>query len=323
MFILLWKIQIYNVNAMFKTKEGVIAVKTFMPFNTINCDDTEPITINEFKDGSFVKGNKRWFPPKMKNLFGCPVRVAISNNVQPTIIVKNLSNESVDLSGRDISLISVLAELMNFNINYTYIGRIGHFLENGSAEGTLRTIMDGNADLSLSNWALKENRLKFLSGSTSYSSEQIIFVVPPGREFTPLEILIFPLSSPVWILIASILIVGTIVITVIRFRFKNLHDFIFGDGVKTPFLNMIIGFLGEVQNILPKRNFPRLLLMMFLLYSLVIRTVYQGSFYRLLKSEKRHREVKSVDEIIAGKFKIYTYIGMADVFQQDDTIQSR
>lgn len=75
---------------------------------------------------------------------------------------------------------------------------------------------------------------------------------------------------------------------------------------------MFTAFIGGTQRPLPKRNFARFLLMMFLIFSLVIRTVYQGAFYQLLKSNKRHKGVQSMDEIVKSDFQFFIIAGASD-----------
>lgn len=85
---LVWELQIYNVNVMFENDNGTVSVQTFIPFKTFKCNDTSPVLIGEFKNGKFFGGKRKLFPEKMKNLFGCPIRVSLSNSSEPFIIIK-------------------------------------------------------------------------------------------------------------------------------------------------------------------------------------------------------------------------------------------
>lgn len=91
----------------------------------------------------------------------------------------------------------------------------------------------------------------------------------------------------------------------IKTRSQFVQDFIFGAGVKSPIFNMFVGLFGDSQFILPKTNFARYVLMMFLMYSLVIRTAYQGSYFDILQSNQAHGEVKPIDEMIKKDFTFY------------------
>lgn len=93
--------------------------------------------------------------------------------------------------------------------------------------------------------------------------------------------------------------------------------------MKNPYLNMLVAFIGDSQNILPKRNFARLLLMMFLMYSLVIQTLYQALFYQLLNSKRQYGEVRSVDKMIEKEYSFYVYMGNVDLFQGTEAMKKR
>jgi Ligated ion channel L-glutamate- and glycine-binding site len=322
-FALLWKLQIFNVNVMFEDENGEVLVQTFMPFNAQNCNDTTPILINKFKNGKFINGTENFFPKKIKNLHNCPVRISISKSDEPFIFSKLLENGSYEISGSDINLIKSLSSALNFKIDFTYIGDEGFFYENGTSDGPLRALLDEKADLSLSGWWLKANRLNFFDHTTSHISDQIVFVIPPGHDLSSFEELVFPFSKNFWVMILLCFAFGFTVIFIIKRQKKVVQNFVFGTGVRTPYLNLFIAFIGGAQKKLPGRNFARFMLMMFLMYSLVIRTLYQASFYKLLKSNIKHPEVQSIDEMIKKDFKFYVYYGIEDLVNATDAMKNR
>lgn len=322
-FILLWEIQIHNVIIMFEDKNNAVLIKTFIPFNSENCYHTEPVLVDEFTNGTFRNELENVYSDKMKNLYKCPIRVAVSNNDKPYVIVKPLPNQSYLLSGLSIRVIETLSQVLNFEINFTYVGPEGFFYENGTAEGPLKVVMDGEADLTISNWWLKVNRLKFLDASRSYRSEALCFIVPPGKEYTAFEKLAIPFSFTVWILILSFGIIGVAVISITQCLSKTLQNFVFGTGVRHPCMNMFIGTIGGSQNVLPRRNFARFLLMMLLLYSLVLRTLYQGLYYQFLRSNNQHKRVETVEEMAENGFTFFVYNGVEELLIGSEVIKNR
>lgn len=321
-FKFLWRIQVYNVNIMFDVN-GTILIETFMPFKATNCNDTSPVLIDTFKNGKFLHNQKKLFPDKMKNLQNCPIRVSLSNSSEPFIIVKYLEDGSHHISGHDYDLIVSLSKALNFKINVTFIGDVGHVFENGSAKGPLKVLMDGDADFSVSGWYIKQNRLKFFDATNTYISGEIKFVIPPKRDLSAIEKLVFPFTPPSWIMVSTCLLVGLLLIFTVKRRSKSIQSFIFGAGIKKNYLNMYIAFIGGTQQILPKTNFARYLLMLFLMYSLVIRTLYQGSYYQLMQSGKHHNVVSSIDEMIQKNFIFYIAVGIVDLFQGHEALSKR
>lgn len=323
-FDLLWKIHIYNVIVIFEVKNGSVLVETFMPFQATNCSDTSPVLVNEFKDGSFIKGLKNLFPEKMKNLHKCQIRLSIANDQKPFVVVEKLwPNGTHKANGQCITLIETLSERLNFKINYTFVGPAGYIIENGSASGAFKALLDGVADMSITNWWLNPVRSKFFDSSTSYASGSIHFIIPPGKDLSAFDKLIFPFKTSVWILILLCFVVGFLVIFITRRQTKVVQNFVFGNDVKNHYLNLFIGFIGGAQTVLPRRNFARFLLMSFLLYSLVIRNLYQASYYKFSQSNKHHKKVQSVEEMANKDFKFYVYEGIAEIFSSTEVVKNR
>ena len=212
---------------------------------------------------------------------------------------------------------------MNFTIDYTFIGPEGYLSVNGSAEGPLKCLLNGEADLSISAWWLKPYRMKFFDASIPYLSDNAIFVIPPGRMLTAFEKLVYPLSTIVWISILIVSLLGCLVIFFINRRSLTIRNFVFGRNIRHPYMNMLIATIGGAQKVLPGRNFSRFLLMMYLMYSLVLRAAYQGSYYELLRSDKKVGEVQSIDEMIEKDFEFHFDEAYADTFLGTDAIKAR
>lgn len=308
---------------VFENEKKGISALTFNPFNDHNCHDTKPEIINEFVNGSFINSEEQLYPDKMKNLHNCPIRVSISNDTEPYVFARLDGNGKYQLGGVDIKLIQTLSKLLKFKINITFIGPEGYFSSNGSGVGTLKTLLEQKADLSLSDWWLNVNRLKFFDSSTAYKGESIIFLVPPGQELSTVEKLLFPFSVLLWTLIGLCFLIGFLLIFVIKFQSNSVQSFVFGTNVSSPCLNMIVGFIGGSQRILPKRNFARFLLMLFLLFSLVIRTLYQGSFFKLLHENVRYKEVESISELVEKKYQVYVLHSVVDMVVGFNSLQNR
>jgi hypothetical protein len=324
MFKLLWEKQIYNVNIMFEDKSSDrISVKTFMPFSNKICNNTKPVLINEFINGKFVSQN--FFPDKMKNLRKCVIKISLTNSFPPFVIMKsfNNTNSNYSLKGLDSHLLNGLSEALNFTINFAFIGAAGYLHANGSSKGPFKLLLDNEAEMCAGGWIFTATRLKFFDFTTVYYEGVINFVVPPGRDFTSIEKLIYPFKFEPWICILVVFIVGIFVILIVNRQSKIVQQFVFGNDVKNPLLNMFYGFIGGSQKILPKFNFARFILMSFLLYSIVIRTLYQGSVYNLLKSDKRHESAQTIDEMIKRDYKFYFFESLAEIFQSSDKIRNR
>ncbi|CRK90108.1 CLUMA_CG003826, isoform A [Clunio marinus] len=294
-----------------------------MPFTKKNCHNTSPLLVNEFKNKKFSKSVKDFFPNKFGNLHGCEIRAAISDESEPAVFVAHTKHNKLKVSGRDIRLLQGLSEVMKFSLNFTYVGHSGYFFANGTSKGPLKALLNKEADLSISDWYLKEHRAAFFQNSVPYFSEKLVFVVPPGKPLSPIEKLIYPMTLHAWILLLTCYSFGLVVIFVVGRSSIKYQHFVFGRDKQKPYLNMFAAFIGVSDHALPKRTFARFLLMMFLIFSLVIRSFYQGSFYQLLKSNKHHLKVQTIDEMIKKDFTFYVYSGLSDLFQGTEGIKRR
>lgn len=152
----MWRKQIFNVFLMFEAEDGRVLVETFRPFRPGNCNDTTPITIFDSHEKSLDEGEINF--ERMKNLHNCTIRVATSNKSEPYVFVDRKPDGSFHLHGRDISLIRTLSKLLNFHVNYTFIGGQGYFYKH--FHGSFTALQDGIADLAIGDLWLKRTGMK-------------------------------------------------------------------------------------------------------------------------------------------------------------------
>ena len=139
-----------------------------------------------------------------------------------------LPNGTVKLQGSDIDMLLALEDSLNFKVNYTFIGDEGFFFSNGSAQGPLKALLDDEADVSIGNLWLKLTRLNFFDATVAYSNDYLMFVVPPGRDLTSIEKLIYPFSTKLWMLMLGCYSLGLIVIFIINRQPMKVRNFVFG-----------------------------------------------------------------------------------------------
>lgn len=304
MYKTLQQIQIFNVNIVYENDQNEVVIETFEPFTTKSCANTKSRIINKFKNGKFENEIDTFFPNKIQQLYGCPISVATAINAEPYVLVKKLDDGSYEVGGRDIKLLQTIAGKLNFTIFYSHIEDEGYLLANGSAGGILQRLLNNETEMIIADFWLRAQRLKYFKALTAYSFENLILVIPSGKEFKSYEKIFRPLSSMTWIFLMIAICTGILVIFIISRCPPAVRKFVFGTDVSYPNYNLLINFIGGVQPILPRRNFARFILTNFVIFSLIIRTVYFGSYYDVLHSKKRHREVQSIDEINEKKFDV-------------------
>lgn len=303
----MWSVSIYNVIVLFENKDAV-SLMSFTPFTSSDCRVSKPIIVNQMKDGQFLNTDL-FFHKKFKNLFNCGVKIAASEST-PSIMGTKHSDGSYSYRGYDYELISLLSKLMNFKIELDFTsktGSWGEIFENGSSTGTIKKLMDGEADFIVGNLFLMTTRMKYMSNTLSYCSVPVVLIIPPGKLFTSFEKLFKPFQTTVWIYVIVIIFIGFIVIFITKAQNKSVQHFVFGKGVSYQHLNMLLIFVGGSQHSLPRYNFSRFILMTFILFCLVGRTLYQGSLYKFIQADNQSAEIATIDELVQEGFDFYMY----------------
>jgi len=304
--------QVYNADVVCADVESAF-VWTFFPFSQQKCGNIEPKLLMKVNKHLTTNALKDFFPLKVEDLYGCPVKVAVAADIEPFIFVEKFDNGTFRLYGRDIEMLIVLSELINFQIDYVFIGFDGVFDDNFTATGGFRELSEGRADLLIGDYWLKENRLSVFDATNAYTIQPVAFVLPKSSKLSSLEKLIKPFSKASWMLILAGFSIGSFVIFTIRkFTSSSAQSFVFGSNNKSPYINMLIGIFGGSQRILPNTNFARFLLMMLLIKCLILRSMYQGFLFDILQKNQYHKQPQTIDEIFDQNYEIYVEKGSED-----------
>lgn len=304
-FRLLWQKFILRANIIALDKhQSMATVTTFFPFKAHACDDTSPVVVNYFENGKFINNTDHLFANKLSNLQECPLRIVTATRSEPYLIIESVGNKT-KFRGRDANLLQTMANSLNFRIKYIILEDKGFLLENGSSGGIFKFLANGSADLALNDLWITRLRKKFFDVTTPYFNDDLIFVIPTMDELGSIDKLIYPFSSELWAVLIGCLIVGYVVIFIAKYRSKTIQNFIFGRNVKNQFLNVWIGLLGSTQRPLPKRNFARFILALFMLYCFIMRTAYSASLFKMMTINLTYPTVQTQDEMVAKRFQFY------------------
>ena len=87
-------------------------------------------------------------------------------------------------SGYDWEVIQELSRQFNFKKNVTFLDgpqQWGEIMKNGTPTGALKLLIDGEAEIGLGNFFLRQSRVRLLDASTQYFSIPLILVIPSGE----------------------------------------------------------------------------------------------------------------------------------------------
>lgn len=145
---------------------------------------------------------------------------------------------------------------------------------------------------------------RILSSTKAYSYDNIVLAVPNPIPYSSFETLFFPFTVPMWTLISIMLAIAVTVIKVLECYNREYYEFVVGSKNTSPYLNLIKVLLTGGAFNEPKGSFARYLLILWIITSVVLQTVYQGQLFSFIKMNKMKASVKSIDELIERRISI-------------------
>lgn len=301
-----WSYNIVNSNILFRNPDdhNESLILTFFPWGDDYCDKVRPVYLDGYKSNKSNEGLD-FFPDKTRNFHLCPLKIA-TYETQPFMKLTELGNNSYDISGLEGNMVKRLAEIMNFTIELVIVPeRWGSTYPNGTVTGAIKLVHENIVDLTVGYFAQTITRNKYMKNGMFYYSYKLKWIVPPGQEFPPFDKLMKPFQMIFWIYIGLLIVISLVVITVLQKFTPSMRNFVIGQHVNHPILNLIGIFFGVAVPVTPTRNFARYLFMVFSMYCLVIRNSYQGSMFKYLQTDLRENVVESTKEMIDKNFTFY------------------
>lgn len=310
LFEILWKARIINFSIIHKKQEATL-ITTFTPFTEHSCGDDLSLSTKNLTSRIL-----EIFPNKFSNMKNCSVKVT-TFRMPPAV-----SWEGSELVGRDISLIETLSRAINFHLEVDFLEGFawGAMHENGTGTGAIGKLLNKETDIIIGDYFLKLERLNYFDRSRAYFEAKLGFIIPRPAKLTSFEKLLQPFQPHVWLAFGSFCSIGILVMFFLPKRVKQLF---YGIEIKSPLTNMILVILGISQPVVPSNGLARFILMLFIIFNLVMRSIYQGSLFKFLQTDGSHKQVKSVDEMIAKNFKFYIGQSHQSMIDEDSNLFKR
>lgn len=159
--------------------------------------------------------------------------------------------------------------------------------------------------MTLGGFAITSLRNEFLSSSLVYIFSPLIFMIPDRAKYTSFEKLAKPFQVNVWIPLTVCSIVVVLLIKFYPDKFKELRIKALGDTNQDSMLNMCSVIVGSSVLLLPVKNLSRFLWTFFVLFFLVLRTVYQAGLFTNMQSDILKNPMASIAEMIEKDFYFY------------------
>ena len=270
-----------------------ISLYTMTMFTENKCRAAQLIEINQFSSLERKWTTEKFFRPRIENFHGCELWLNLTPTPRepgmPFLGVRLENGQTVDADGAIVDMLDTLSTYLNF----TYIHGTA-VIEKAKSSG-LGDDIETVCDFPI--------QAIFLEIEKSLSSDPIfslsdVFVVPPGELYTSWEKLLMPFDWQSWMWLGITFAVALFFIVLIKLRRSgSIYEFVIGSNVTTPSLNVIAIFMGIGQILLPERNVARFFFMSFILFSLIMRTAYQGKYFEFLTSVMRKKPIQTIEEL--------------------------
>jgi len=273
--------------------------------NKSSCRKSQLVRTNRFLINESRWLTNEFLTEPQRNFHGCEFRVTVEHR-EPYTYYTQRENGTIDAGGIYVEMLKLAASSFNFSLHFIGLG--------------------AKKKQKYNNW---NNDVRFYNGYSKEHSTQYliyinyIFLVPPGELYSDAAKLFMPLKFEVWIATVVTISIALLTIQIINRMSQQVQDFVYGRNVMNPTLNIMIAFVGGAQSTLPGRNFARFLLMLFIFFSLIIRTCHQSKLFTYLQADIIKREIQSIDELIEQNGLIYIpdhYFGTASSFQRFEKI---
>lgn len=267
-------------------EDDVIALHTFVKYLPQNCRTYQLVKVNEFDKQSRKWKSSKFAIEKFFDLNRCPITIEFVG-LAPEFFKQ--CNEQGDISyhGYNYEIVKVLSAKLNFSLVIATVDYHPDIFLTSTAHNAFFPIRD------------------LYHFTRPYIYENGYLIVPPGEHFSSYEKLILPYDQNIWLWIVMVFATVFAAIAVTSCIKKDVREYIFGTGEKSPSLSVARIFFGVSLEKIPTRNFTRLLIMFATLYCLIIRTAYQGKMFEFLQKNISKPQIGSIDEMIEQNFTFY------------------
>lgn len=143
---------------------------------------------------------------------------------------------------------------------------------------------------------------------------------PPGEEYDGYEKLVLPFDGSTWFWTAFTFALAFATVAIAKVS-KPLENFVKESFASTPSLNIVGAFFGISQIKIPSKSFARYVFINLIIFSLIIRTAYQGVMFEFLQKEMRKPTVTSIDEMIEQNFTFYMSRGYKSYYKKSEFVK--
>lgn len=273
------------VNFLVNENERSIDLAQNVMFSEHACQESRWHVFNRFDKLKMKWTHSDFYPNKYRNLHGCPLVVAV-NAIGHYPYVRNV--------------IWCLSTIRNFTIlrkEYKPNDSRNHVpFQFDFVELFINSILVNAASVP----------------SVPLIFSPAYFVIPPGEPYSQLEKMFMMFDFEVWIAIFVTFMIALVSIQIVNLTTQSAKSLVYGSNITSPTLNLMATFLVGGQNQMPRSSFARFLLLLFMVFSLIIRTCHQSTLFKFLQADLRKPKISSYQELVDRNF---TYLSVKPILE--------
>lgn len=227
-------------------QDDEVYLKSITLFSLLHCAQIRLVEINKFSRKLLNWTTENFFPIDILDFYGCELVFGyVTDYADYALLIMNAIKKSLNFSFvlNSVNIETEAFENTELKVIWIFWNEI---IDLGSFYNTL--------------------------ASTNLFSDFFSLTIPYGEPFTALEKMFYPFDNHVWALFITAFVIAYLVILLINFLGHTVtENFIYGENVRSPALNVFSIFMGCGMKVLPKKNFARFLLMSFVLFCLIMR----------------------------------------------------
>ena len=271
-----------------ETEKSIDLVSGFM-FTEQACHQLQVKKINHFSLKTMEWENSIFYPKKYENFHGC-----------------------------ELTMVRVYGDIVDLH-RIIFQDHLNATVLQCSLDTTLNTPSDV-CDLVSSQYPLYHPDQTFL---IAYPHRDVAatFLISPGEPYTDLERMFMMFDDGLWIAIGVTLIGAASITLGLNFVSRRVKTFIAGRGIHSPTMNLISIFLNGAQARVPGESFARFLVILFIIWSMIIRTCHQSMLFKILQADLRKPTVKTLDEFFESNLTLFLH--KFSVMASDESFRER
>lgn len=292
-------------------KELLNVLIIFHRHNEMQIASYNPFASNQFTFFNGTENLKTLFPDKTSNLNGLELKATIyQDRTRATFNEANRRNASA-MGGADGLMAQLIVQFMNSSLQLLSPSdgvEIGEFLENGHATGCLGQLVRREVNFGVNIRFYRLGQFKsFLEATTTNGRDDICILVPRAGKATDIGNIFRAFSKYDWIAIAVSWPAVAFTYRFIDVVLSRRHNRPRRQTTISIFFDLLALNFGQSTHTMPANWLKKSLIGVWLIYTLLITSLYQSMLSGNLVIPKDLPDINSIEQLDQSQYKIISY----------------